>query len=108
MGWLREQFAQGVVGDGPAVRRVCDEGHLGLGRPGVFVPSFFIEAAGHGRYGFLAGVRMGITLCPGILPASGPGEPPGPVSGSQWLPLRPVRRCGPSSPPRGAGGLCCP
>ena len=32
MGWL-EQRAQGVVGDGPAVRGVCDEGQPGLGRP---------------------------------------------------------------------------
>ncbi len=47
-----EQHSQGVVGDGPAVRRVCDEGQPGLGRPGVFVPAVFVEAAGYGRYGF--------------------------------------------------------
>ena len=49
-----EQFAQGVVGDGPAVCRVRDEGQPGLGRPGVAVSEVFVEAAGHGRYGFPA------------------------------------------------------
>ena len=50
-GVAEEQRAQSVVGGGAAVGRVCDEGQPGLCRPGVFVPAFFVEAAGHGRYG---------------------------------------------------------
>ena len=49
-----EQRAQGVVGGGPALGGLGDEGQPGLCRPGVFVPAVFVEAAGHGRYGFPA------------------------------------------------------
>ena len=89
-GVAEEQLTQGVVGDGTAVRRVCDEG-LGptaWARPGVFVPAVFVEAAGQlAGKGFLLECGLGSKVCPGILPGSGPGEPPGPVSASQWLPL---------------------
>ena len=49
-----QQLAQGVVGDGPALGGLGDEGQPGLGRPGVLVPAVFVEAVGHGRYGFPA------------------------------------------------------
>ena len=53
-GVAEEQFAQGVVGGGAAVGGLGDEGQPGLCRPGVSVPAFLVEAAGHGRYGFPA------------------------------------------------------
>ena len=88
MGWV-EQRAQGVVGDGPAVRGVCDEGQPGLGRPGVLVSAAFVAAAGHGRYGFsclTADWDQGVS---GILPDSGPGEPPRLVSDADGSPSPP-------------------
>ena len=53
-GVAEEQRSQGVVGGGPALGGLGDEGQPGLCRPGVFVPAVFVEAAGHGRYGFPA------------------------------------------------------
>ena len=45
----QEQRAEGVVGGGAALGGLGDQGQPGLCRPGVFVPAFFVEAAGHGR-----------------------------------------------------------
>ena len=53
-GVAEEQRAQGVVGGGPALGGLGDEGQPGLCRPGVFVPAVFVEAVGNGRYGFPA------------------------------------------------------
>ena len=107
-GVAEEQRSQGAVGGGPALGGLGDEG-----QPGP-VPTGRICSCGLRRSGGAWPVRVSCLSADwdngvaGILPGSGPGEPPGAVSGSQWLPLRQVRRCGPSSPPRSAGGACCP
>ena len=86
-GVAEEQRAQGVVGGGAAVGW---PGRRGPARPG---PTGRTCSCGLRRSGGAWPVRVsclsadGDYAVSGILPASGPGEPPGAVSGSQWLPL---------------------
>ena len=82
-----QQLAQGVVG---GVRRCAA---CATRTSQACADRAYLVPAGLRRSGGAWPVRVSCLsadwtkVWSGILPASGPGEPPGPVSASQWLPL---------------------